>query len=40
MGKFNIKREINIKAPIEKVWDISYNKFSEVDQWLQYTTKL
>ncbi len=34
MSKFKIKREIDINAPIEKVWDISYNKFSEVDKWL------
>jgi len=34
MSKFNIKRDIHINAPIEKVWDISYNKFSEVDKWL------
>lgn len=39
MGKFNIKKEIIIKAPIEKVWDISYNKFSEVDRWLTAVPK-
>lgn len=35
MSKFNIKRKISINASIEKVWDISYNKFSEVDKWIR-----
>lgn len=34
MSNFNLKKEIKINAPINKVWDISYNKFSEVDKWL------
>ena len=39
MSKIEIKKTIEINAPIEKIWDISYNQFSEVDQWISNIPK-